>query len=392
MFVHRADPTETRPTSPDDVTLAISPGAGNGHHVTRSRTKVLFVYTQMASFMQKDLAALTRHFDVVSADCGTPGQTIQNLRLVAECDLVFCWFGSLRYLPVVSRAWMLGKPIVVVCGGYDVANLPSIGYGNMTRAATRWPGRLLFKMASKVLSFSEFSRREALENARVDARKLETLYLGFAPEEIPEPHGGKQNVVLTIGFANSSSIHRKGILTVARVSRKLPDVAFVIAGRCDAEAERILRAESGPNVQLVGYVDSAALQAWYERANVYLQPSLHEGFGCAVAEAMLAGCQPIVSRNGSLAEVAGTMGVYVDPDDLTGIAAAIRNSLANPPFEPQQLRRRILEQFPSRARNERLVQILRSLIDRPGSAVTRSQPQSAAEGRVEFVRSAGFLR
>ncbi len=117
----------------------------------------------------------------------------------------------------------------------------------------------------------------------------------------------------------------------------------------------MLRTESGGRLSLPGRVDDAVLQQLFATARVYLQPSLHEGFGSAVAEAMLHDCIPVVPPHFSLPEVVGPCGVYADPTDLQSLEARVTDVLEGrfTPAEPP--RDRILREYPAARREKALL-------------------------------------
>lgn len=98
---------------------------------------------------------------------------------------------------------------------------------------------------------------------------------------------------------------------------------FVLAGKWRDDAIDYLRSIATPNVVFTGQVENPTLIDLYTRSSVYVQLSRHEGFGLSVAEAMLAGCIPGVTRVGSLPEVVGDAGIYVDTKEPAEIARAI---------------------------------------------------------------------
>jgi glycosyltransferase involved in cell wall biosynthesis len=75
------------------------------------------------------------------------------------------------------------------------------------------------------------------------------------------------------------------------------------------------------------YVNDAELVEAYRRAKVVVQASYHEGFGCALAEAMSFGCVPVVTRRGALPEVVGDTGYYVEYGDVQALGSAIAKAL-----------------------------------------------------------------
>ena len=135
-------------------------------------------------------------------------------------------------------------------------------------------------------------------------------------------------------------------------ARELPDVSFVLAGRWDDDAIDVLRADAPENVLFTGYLEDEELDAWFRRAAVYAQPSLHEGFGLSLAEAMLAGAVPVVTKAGALPEVVGDVGVTIAEPTPGAVAAGIRRALELGRSEGARARARVLEHFPYEARRD----------------------------------------
>lgn len=102
---------------------------------------------------------------------------------------------------------------------------------------------------------------------------------------------------------------------------------LVLVGGAGWENETVLRdlgdARLSARTHLLGYVTDEQLRALYAAATVYVHPSLYEGFGLTLLEAMAADCPVITSNVYSLPEVAGDAGLLVDPTDAEAIAAAI---------------------------------------------------------------------
>jgi len=88
-------------------------------------------------------------------------------------------------------------------------------------------------------------------------------------------------------------------------------------------AERIAGSGLGEWVQLLGKLDDAGLRAQYRQAHALLMPSLYEGFGLPVAEALSVGVPVVTSRDSAMAEVAGSAALYVDPESEASICDAM---------------------------------------------------------------------
>ena len=112
------------------------------------------------------------------------------------------------------------------------------------------------------------------------------------------------------------------------------DVALVLAGAKGWYYDTIFRTVNelglAQRVQFPGFVPAADLPAWYAGAEAFVYPSLFEGFGLPVLEAMACGVPVICSRVASLLEVAGDAAVTVAPDDEAGFAHALQLVLEQP--------------------------------------------------------------
>ena len=332
---------------------------------TKRKIRILVPYINLLSFIQKDIDILSLEHHVVTVKCRSLIEMLKAVRRVIWADCVFCWFASLRFLPLVIAARAMGKKIIIVTGGYDAANLPEIGYGNMYGSFSKYLGRFIFSMAHVIACISKSNYDEIQKNAKVKADRLSLIYLGFDAElvdDISYPYR-KENFVLTVGHINMCTIYRKGLLAIAKVSVLLPDVRFVFAGSFNDNAMEILRKAASDNVTFAGYVSIEKLQDLFMRAKVYMQPSLHEAFGCSVAEAMLYNCIPIVSNRFSLPEVVGKSGFYVDPYDIHNMVSTVRLALDSE-YEtnfPESPRQRIIRMFPIAKHNELILKLVEDI-------------------------------
>lgn len=95
----------------------------------------------------------------------------------------------------------------------------------------------------------------------------------------PLPPARHDRMALSVGVVYRVNLERKGHRPFVAAARHLPDVEFVLAGKWSDDAIAQLRAEAGPNVTFTGYLDDEALDDYFVRAAVYVQPSQHEGSG-----------------------------------------------------------------------------------------------------------------
>jgi glycosyltransferase involved in cell wall biosynthesis len=145
---------------------------------------------------------------------------------------------------------------------------------------------------------------------------------------IREQFGLQPGFILCVGSLEP----RKNLLAVLEAFLQRPAASragrkLVVSGadswRSQEMRSAISRAGATDDVLMPGHVSDADLAALYATAGVFAFPSLYEGFGFPVLEAMRAGCPVVTSNISSLPEVAGDAAVLVDPRDVDAISRAI---------------------------------------------------------------------
>lgn len=282
---------------------------------------ILFVHNHPQPFVRIDLALLSERWTVEERyEQGRRLNPAAVWRAVSRADMVFCWFASWHSLLPVLYARLLKKPAIVVVGGYDTANVPQAQYGSQRGGVRKQMVNTIVRAAAHLIVNSESARRETMANTGAPDAKITMMYHGIAPVDAGQ--ADRQPVALTVGGVWRENLLRKGLLPFVEAAAWLPEWRFVVVGKW-YDGIDALRMASGANVELVGYLDARALAACYQRASVYVQASLHEGFGMSLAESMSAGCIPVTTRAGALPEVAGETGVYVEPT-AAAIAAGVQ--------------------------------------------------------------------
>jgi len=180
--------------------------------------------------------------------------------------------------------------------------------------------------ADAVIAVSEFTRSQVVSLLGVEPARVHVVHHGtrkFAGPLIASP--GREKVILNVGAIQK----RKNIARLVEAFETLPQAwQLVLAGSNGYGAEEILaRIEKSPareRINVTGYVSPSELSGWYARAAVFAFPSLDEGFGMPVLEAMAAGVPVITSNRSALPEVAGDAAVLVEPEDTEALGQALR--------------------------------------------------------------------
>ena len=198
--------------------------------------------------------------------------------------------------------------------------------------------RLAARVADAIIVPSNAARDDVLQTLRVAASKVATVYEAPAQRFTPIPETAARAVagiygidgpyVLSVGSLEPG----KNRARLIRAMRMLRDSGFehrlVVVGQkaWKFDDELALVAELGmqDRVQYLGYVNAEHLPALYSLAAVFAFPSLHEGFGLPVIEAMACGAPVLTSNSSATAEVAGDAAILVDPLSVDAIHDGLR--------------------------------------------------------------------
>jgi glycosyltransferase involved in cell wall biosynthesis len=212
------------------------------------------------------------------------------------------------------------------------------------RAESQYCERV-FKRADGLIAVSHSAKNDAVRLLDLDPGKVQVIYHGI-PEsyfdasggDLPMKFGVTKPYVLFVGTIEP----RKNIDTLLDAWLQLPastreahDLVFVGPSGWAGDAT-VRRLHSGiQNVRVLGYVPEADLPSLTAAATAFAYPSLYEGFGFPIAQAMAAGVPVVTSNVSSMPEVAGDAGLTVDPRSAGELASALDRILTSPSLQKQ---------------------------------------------------------
>ncbi|MBN1678562.1 MAG: glycosyltransferase family 4 protein [Candidatus Thermoplasmatota archaeon] len=330
------------------------------------RKRVLFVHPSKAPFIQADIDLLSGHFEVRVLDTSSYRHSLGGAVVAAYhmwkgvlwADLDYVWFADRPARWAIRFGRLLGRPTVVIVGGYEVAKVPEISHGLALDPKKRDMVACILRKADRVLPVDESLKHDAIRNLGVAGDNIESLPTGYDPEEF-KPSGRKERMALTVGIVDKLNLKRKGLEVFVQAAAYLPDVKFVLVGGSRDNALDDLTKMSSPNVEFAGSVPHGELVSCYQRARVYCQLSVYEGLPNALCEAMLCECVPVGTRVNGIPKAIGDTGFYVPVGDAKAAAEAIQQALVSP--KGGEARERIKGMFSLEKREKRLVEIIEEL-------------------------------
>ena len=202
-------------------------------------------------------------------------------------------------------------------------------YNRIDTKIYTWKFRQTIREADRIIAISERTRQDIMELGGVSKDRISLIYQSFAPRfsmtaseqskaAVKAHYQLPERFVLSVGTIE----RRKNLRLAAEAIGLLPaDVHLVAVGRQTDYAHELPKSN---RVHLLSGVDDAALAAIYALAEVFVYPSRYEGFGIPIIEAIATGL-PVVACTGScLEEAGGPDSLYVGPDDVQGMAEALR--------------------------------------------------------------------
>lgn len=214
------------------------------------------------------------------------------------------------------------------------------------RAKVAWPWqKALVSNASAVITISQSAKKDITSFFGLDPDKVFVTYLAadkqFQPvedkkklEAVVKKYHLPKKFALYVGGVNWN----KNIPTLIKACQKIRFPLVLIGKEFTASGVDLSHIENQPLkeirrlaegdrlVHLLGFVPTTDLVAIYNLAAVYVQPSIYEGFGLPVLEAMTCGTAVVCGQNGSLPEIAGRAATYADVESLDDLASKIESA------------------------------------------------------------------
>lgn len=245
---------------------------------------------------------------------------------------------DLLYSPVYVGPLASACPFVVTVHDLSFLHYPQ-SFRPLNRSYLRVFAKLSVHRARRIVAVSESTKRDLVQSYGTPPDKVDVVYNGVDRTFRPLPAdqvaafrreaGLPERFILFVGTLEP----RKNVVGLVEAYAQLPKERpplMLVGGKGWLYDEVFARVETlglSSEVRFVGFVPTEALPLWYNAADLFVYPSVYEGFGLPPLEAMACGTPVITSTASSLPEVVGDAGWLLDPADPDALAAAMEQVL-----------------------------------------------------------------
>lgn len=246
-----------------------------------------------------------------------------GLIAVSDCDV---FFGANYFLPRLHGA--VAKRRVITIHDLTYKRFPELLQQETLDALERHISREI-AIADAIVCVSESTRRDLLHYYQVDPKKAVAIHSGLGTPTVAEPLAGlPSRYILFV----STIEPRKDLGTLIDAFERLRgsyDGSLVVVGKVGWKSEHLIPRLRAPNIVHLDYLPAAQLASVYKNAEAFVFPSLYEGFGFPLVEAMAHGVPTIAARSSSLPEIGGDATLWFEPRDVDGLETQLRRLLGD---------------------------------------------------------------
>jgi glycosyltransferase involved in cell wall biosynthesis len=252
---------------------------------------------------------------------------------------------DLFHSPFYNAPLLLSCPVVVTL--HDLIPFLFKIYSWPKQWLVKTGYRIAARRAAHVITVSQHTADDVKKILGVPALKITAIPNGgaqerFRPEKEPsesgrlkDKYGVSPPYVVAASARNWRTKNLESALKALEIARRQSEVEFQTVVYGPGDGLQALGSDSQArwqtiNLRPTGYVEGGDLAMLFRNAHAFIIPSLYEGFGLPVLEAMACGCPVVASKAGSIAEVAGDGAQLFDPFDVEGMGQAVARLLCNP--------------------------------------------------------------
>lgn len=350
-----------------------------------SKKKVLYCFAGNSIFGYRDIEMLSNFYQIYYCHFSIGKNIFTKVinyitynflvfKNLLKSDVVLINFGAWHTIFPVFLAKILNRKSIILLGGFDVANVPSLGYGIFHKPSLLQSLlRLTYRNASFLCPVSEALVSSNNKYADPTGIGYKNGLLNFLPEikdkikVIPTDYDAdfwnynnsdSREGVLALAYIYQPQTYLlKGFDILINCARVMPDTPFTFAGFSPEMVDKYEH-EMPSNVKLLSFQNKQESKELYTKHKIFAIPSMTEGLPNTLCEAMLCGCIPVGSNIEVIAHIINDTGLTLISKDEILLKGLIEIALIDDNLSPEKSRKRILELYPNGSRIVQLQKII----------------------------------
>jgi glycosyltransferase involved in cell wall biosynthesis len=368
--------------------------------------RAMFNFTGLGNYSRYVLEILSKYYPENQYEIFTskPRDNKRMDRLLAEHpSLNIVWGGAMgKHLPAIWRTWGITKQLQQ--SGIDIyhglsnelpANISKSGIKSVVTIHDliflRFPecypfiDRKIYKYkfkqacinADRIISVSECTKKDIVDYFGIPDEKITTIYQG-CDEKFTQPATTERKIavrdkyhlperyILNVGRIEK----RKNVLLAVKAMLKLPpDIQLIIIGHRTEyakEVEKFIAANRlEKRVHILDNVSFADLPAIYQQAELFVYPSIYEGFGIPIVEALNSGVPVITTADSCLEEAGGPSSIYIESNDVEALINSETEILYTPHIREKMIEegKDYAERFSEKTQAENLLHLYQEVLN-----------------------------
>ena len=248
---------------------------------------------------------------------------------------IFINFGGYFSLLPTLFGKLFGVKTFIILNGTDCVSFPTYNYGSLRKPILKFFIKKSCQIATKLFPVDKSLIHQNYnfdENVIHKEQGIKAFFPNLKTILKRIPNGfdtsfwnpsliKKSKGFITVALVNDMNTFKiKGIDLILKTAIYFPKENFTIIGVSKEIKENLINIPK--NVHIISYLEKKTLKKEYQKNCYYIQVSVSEGFGCALSEAMLCGCIPIISNVGALPNVTNNIGFKIyknSPDELISV-------------------------------------------------------------------------
>ncbi|MBK8658029.1 MAG: glycosyltransferase family 4 protein [Bacteroidetes bacterium] len=229
-------------------------------------------------------------------------------------------------------------------------------------AKTRYAG----KQADKVITVSEETKRDLIIRYRVPAEKIEVVYPIVSIPSTAQPIHVPSPYILNVGSLVARKNQKRLIEAYALIEKNVQEELWIVgSGPLKQELGQLInQLKLGARVKVITGLHNQVLAALYKNATAFIYPSLKEGFGMPIVEALLSEIPVVASAGGAIEEAAGPGSLFCDPQSSPEIAQQITRVLNDKRLRQEMISSGVIhaQKMNSKNLSEQLMAVYNSML------------------------------